>query len=130
MSRRRDTAALAAALAAGTMVAGLVPSPEPAPAARPARRRPANGAQLAMWREQDRAALLELQAERKDNRSRRLSFWERWTMGWKRKSLALTESRRRPRAARRAILASQGRPFTGRQWRKLRKEIRRQGRAA
>lgn len=125
MSRRRDTAALAT----GAMVAGLVPSPEPAPAARPARRRPANGAQLAMWREQDRAAVLELQAERKDNRSRRLATWLKWTIGWERKREAF-ESRRRPRADRLRLLRASGRPVSGRQWIRLRKAVRRQGRAA
>lgn len=118
------------ALAEGRMVAGMTPATEAQPTTRLARAKGLpNGAQLAMWKEQERAAAMERAKLRKHNRERRGVTWWKWTIGWapkKGRHLATHTTHDDPAA----LCARHGVPNTGRQWRRLRKALARQERAS
>lgn len=112
------------------MVAGLMPATESAPRVKPEREKSLpNGAQLMTWRAQGRAAREDRRILAHDNRSRRRATWWRWALGWAPKHAHHqgTHTTHRDRAQ---LCAAHGVPNTGRQWRRLRKALARQGRAS
>lgn len=121
MEKRRT--AEARALAEGRMVAGFVPAVERPRAPAPARPSVVNGAQLWGWREFDRARAEERKAASAAKRHRWRLLWEGWKLALLGKPKAPRRESRVSRADRRLLLAEYGLPYSGRQWRRLRKGI-------
>lgn len=118
------------------MVAGMIPGEALPASARPhvaailarGKDRP-NGAQLATWRQRAADAAQERDLTAKDNRSRRNATWHRWRLGWAPKQTH-HQSTHTTHADRAQLCAAHGVPNTGRQWRRLRRALARQGRAS
>ncbi|ODT01553.1 MAG: hypothetical protein ABS52_16550 [Gemmatimonadetes bacterium SCN 70-22] len=88
-----------------------------------------NGAQLSTWRQRGRDAAAQRREHRQARHARRLETWYQWARGFVRsgRRFQATHTTHRDRAQ---LCAAHGVPNTGRQWRKLRKALARQGRAS